>query len=177
MFGDIPRNVWGHSLECLRTFPRMFNSIPWNVWLHSPECLMIIPGMLQDNPRNVWVHSPEYLATFSGMFNNIPRTVWLHSPDCLATFPGMFDDIPRNVGRHSPEYNIPPIPRVPHIPFPVPVFLVLYLANRAVFIQDQKVKKKFQISWEEKQLLRWNKRLYLQDFQLLKTVSDLRVYL
>ena len=43
-------------------------------------------------------------------------------------FPGMFADIPRNIWRHSPEYNIPPIPRVPRIPFPVPVFLVLYIA-------------------------------------------------
>ena len=40
----------------------------------------------------------------------------------------MFEDIPRNVWRYSPEYNIPPIPRVPRIPFPVPVFLVLYMA-------------------------------------------------
>ena len=102
--------------------------------------------MFEYIPRNIWRHSPECLTTFTGMFGYIPRTVWLHSPECLATFPGMFDDIPRNVGRHSPEYNIPPIPRVPRIPFPVPVFLVLYLANRAVFIQDQKVKKKFQIS-------------------------------
>ena len=41
----------------------------------------------------------------------------------------MFYDIPRNVWRHSPEYNILPIPRVPRIPFPVPVFLFLYIAN------------------------------------------------
>ena len=41
----------------------------------------------------------------------------------------MFGDIPRNVSRHSPEYSIPPIPRVPRIPFPVPVFLVLYIAQ------------------------------------------------
>ena len=40
----------------------------------------------------------------------------------------MFWDIPRKVSGHSPEYNIPPIPRVPRIPFPVPVFLVLYIA-------------------------------------------------
>ena len=44
----------------------------------------------------------------------------------------MFGDIPRNVWRHSPEYNIPPIPRVPRIPFPVPVFLVLYIALQLV---------------------------------------------
>ena len=40
----------------------------------------------------------------------------------------MFEDIPRNVWEHSPEYSIPPIPCVPRIPFPVPVFLVLYIA-------------------------------------------------
>ena len=33
--------------------------------------------------------------------------------------------IPRNVWGHSPEYSIP---RVPPIPLPVPVFLVLYIA-------------------------------------------------
>ena len=41
----------------------------------------------------------------------------------------MFSKISRNVWRHSPEYNIPLIPRVLRIPFPVPVFLVLYLAQ------------------------------------------------
>ena len=40
----------------------------------------------------------------------------------------MFEYIPRNIWRHSPEYNIPLIPRVPRIPFSVPVFLVLYKA-------------------------------------------------
>ena len=39
----------------------------------------------------------------------------------------MFGDIPWNVWRHSLEYNIPPIPRVPRISFPVPVFLFLYI--------------------------------------------------
>ena len=39
----------------------------------------------------------------------------------LATFPGMFGDIPSNI-------TISPVPRVPRIPFPVPVFLVLYIA-------------------------------------------------
>ena len=63
------------------------------------------------------------------MFGDIPRNVWRHSPKCLATFPGMFEDIPRNVWRHSPEYNIPLIPRVPRIPFPIPVFLFLYIAT------------------------------------------------
>ena len=49
------------------------------------------------------------------------------------TTPGMFDDIPQNIWRHSPEYNIPPIPRVPRIPFPIPL-LVLYIAyDKRVF--------------------------------------------
>ena len=61
------------------------------------------------------------------MFDDIPRNFLRHSPECLATFPGMFGDIPQNVWQHSLEYNIAPIPRVPRIPFPVPVFLVLYI--------------------------------------------------
>ena len=83
-------------------------------------------------PWNVWRRSPEFLMTFPGIFGDIPRNVWRHSPECLATFPGMFDVIPRNVWRHSTEYNIPPIPRVPRIPFPVHVFLVLYIAVKEV---------------------------------------------
>ena len=50
----------------------------------------------------------------------------------------MFGDIPWNVWRHSPEYNIPPIPRVPRIPFPVPVFLVLYIADKCHLITSSK---------------------------------------
>ena len=70
MFGDIPRHVWQHSLECLATFPRMFGDIPWNVWRHSPECLTTFPGMFGNIPRNVWGYSPECLATFTEY--NIP---------------------------------------------------------------------------------------------------------
>ena len=62
------------------------------------------------------------------MFADIPQNVWRHSTQCLATFPGIFDDTPRNVWQHSPKRNIPPIPRVPCIPFLAPVFLVLYIA-------------------------------------------------
>ena len=40
----------------------------------------------------------------------------------------MLEKIPRNIWQHFPEYNIPLIPRVPRILFPVPVFLVLYIA-------------------------------------------------
>ena len=49
------------------------------------------------------------------MVEDILWNVWGHSPECLGTFPRMFIDIP-------------PIPRVPRIPLPVPVFLVLYIA-------------------------------------------------
>ena len=31
IFGDISRNVWGHSPECLRRFRGMFGDIPWNI--------------------------------------------------------------------------------------------------------------------------------------------------
>ena len=132
MFGDIPRNTWGHSPECLATFPGMFEDIPQNIWRHSPEYLRTFPRMFKDISQNVWEHSPECLATFLGMFEDIPRNIWGHSPECLRTFPRMFEDIPRNVWRHSPEYNIPPIPRVPRIQFPVLVFLVLYIAPHLV---------------------------------------------
>ena len=56
---------------------------------------------------------PEQSRTFTGMFGDIPMIV---------------SDIPQNFWRHSQEYNILPIPRVPCILFPVPVFLVLYIA-------------------------------------------------
>ena len=50
----------GHSPECSATFPRMFGDIPRNVWRHCLECLATFPGMLatfpgmfDDIPRNV----------------------------------------------------------------------------------------------------------------------------
>ena len=64
---------------------------------------------------------------FCGIFDDISLNVWWHSPEYLATSPGIFGDIPRNDWWHSLEYNISPIPHVPRIPFPVPVFLVLYI--------------------------------------------------
>ena len=133
MFYDMPRNVLRHSPEYLATFPGMFYNIPRNVLRHSPKCLRTFPGMLEYIPQNVWRHPPECLRTLLGIFGNIPQNVWGHSPECLATFPGMFGDIPRNVWGHSPEclaeYNIPPIPHVPHILFPIPIFLFLYTAR------------------------------------------------
>ena len=84
--------------------------------------------MFGDILRNVWRHSPECLSTFPGMFEDIPRNFCRHSPECFRTFLRMFGDIPQNVWGHSPECNIPPILRVPRIPFPVPVFLVLHIA-------------------------------------------------
>ena len=104
MFGEIPRNVWRDSEECLRTLSGMFDDIPQNVWWYSQECLMTFPGIFRDIPRNVWrrspewlrtfpwrfdKHSPDYLATFRGILGDIPRNVWRQSPKCLATFPGM----------------------------------------------------------------------------------------
>ena len=60
MFGNISRNVWGHSPEYLATFPGMFGNILRDVWRHSPECLRTFPGMFGNILRNVWWHSPEY---------------------------------------------------------------------------------------------------------------------
>ena len=75
------------------------------------------------------------------MFEDIPRYVMKHSPECSATLPGMFGNIPQaqgdilwNVWQHFPEYNIPHILRVPRIPLPVPVFLVLYIAILGIFL-------------------------------------------
>ena len=101
--GTLPNNSLPLH-QTLLTFPGIFGNIPWNFWRHSPDCLGIFPGMFGDISQNVWGHSLE----------------------CLATFPGMFGDISRNIWRHSPEYNILPILR---IPLPVPVLLVLYIAE------------------------------------------------
>ena len=96
--------------------------------LYATCHILFFPGMFGDIPRNIWRHSSECLRTFPGMFGE-PRNVWGHSPECLRAFPWMFGHIPRNVWGHSPEYSIPRIPRVLRIPFPVPVFLVLYIAQ------------------------------------------------
>ena len=58
----------------------------------------------------------------------------------------MFGNIPRNVWGHSPEYNIPPIPRVSRIPFPVPVFLVLYIADKYHLITSSKTPVGIEVS-------------------------------
>ena len=60
------------------------------------------------------VINSEYLRAFPGLFERFPR---------------MFGNIPRNVWLLSPEYSIPPIPCVHRISFPIPVFLVLYIAE------------------------------------------------
>ena len=95
------------------TCPRLFSNILWIVWEHFPEYLRTFPGIF---------------GTFPGIFGDIPWNVWQHSPECLRTFPGMFGDIPWSISWHSLEYNIPPIPCVLCILFPVPVFLVFYIA-------------------------------------------------
>ena len=110
---SLPSKWTGHSPECSTTFTRMFGDIP---------------GIFGNIPRNVWQHSSECLRTFPGVFGYISRNVWRYSPECWKRFLGKFEYIPRNIWRHSPEYNIPLIPRVPRIPFSVPVFLVLYKA-------------------------------------------------
>ena len=61
--------------------------------------------------------------------------------------------------------------------------ICLFLSNRiflvkALFLHDQKVKTKIQISWEWKKLKRWNKKHFLsffKNFQLPTIVSELRV--
>ena len=54
------------------------------------------------------------------------------------------------------------------------------LSNQAVFLHDQKFKTKIQISWEQKELLRWNKKYFssfLKGFRMPKLLSDLWVHL
>ena len=123
-----PAMLLGHSLKCLVTFPRMFGDTPQNVWGHFLECLVRYPGMFDNIPGNVCPHSPECLGTFSRVFGDIPCNVSGHSLECLVTLPRMFEDIPGNVWQHILECNIFPIPHVSRIPFPVPVFQVLYTA-------------------------------------------------
>ena len=78
----------------------MLHNIPLHVLPHFPECLATFPQIIEDIPRNVYQHFPEFLVTFAGKFGDIPRT------------------------------NIPPIYRVPRIPFSIPAFLVLYIARK-----------------------------------------------
>ena len=127
-----------HSSETFHAFHRMFYHMPQIIFESSLDFSRAFPRMFGDIPRNIWRYSPECLATFPGMFGDIPRNVWGHSPEYMATFPGMFGDILRNFWWHSPEYNILPIPRVPRIPFPVPVFLVLYIAPKSSHIKSIK---------------------------------------
>ena len=51
-----------------------------------------------------------------------------------------------------------------------------YLFNQAVSMLDQKIKTKTSISWEQKELLSWNKKQFssfLKGFQLPKIFADL----
>ena len=97
-------------------------------YAHSSETFHTFHRMFYSMPHIIFEYSLDFSRTFPGIFGDIPQNVWRHSPECLRIFLGMFGDIPWNVWPHFPEYNISPIPRVPRFPFPVPVFLVLYIA-------------------------------------------------
>ena len=129
IFANIPRNLFEHSPESFRTFPVILLNIPRNFLEHSPESSWTFPGIFLNIPRNLLEHSPESFWTFPGIFSNIPRNLLEHSPESWWTFPGILLSIPRNLVEHSPEssWAFPGmlIPRIPRIPFPVPVFLVL----------------------------------------------------
>ena len=61
-----------------------------------------------------------------------------------------------------------------------PGFDVFFFFNQVIFLHGQKVKTKFWISWERKEVLRWNKKhfsSFLKAFQLPKIASDVRVRL
>ena len=98
MSGDIPRNVWGHSPECLAPFPEMFGDISRNVWRHSPECLRTFPGMFGDIPRNVWGHSLECLATFLGIWHSPHSPRFPHSVP-RSCIPGFIHSLHKSVSR------------------------------------------------------------------------------
>ena len=118
------------STECFTTCPRLFSNILSIFREHSLKYLATFPGIFHDITRNVWWHSPEC----HGMLNSILQNVWEQSPEFFTTFPGIFHDIPPESLKTFPEYNILPIPRVPRIPFLVPVFLVLHIAWRITWI-------------------------------------------
>ena len=89
----LPNNS-AHLHQILVTFSKMFGNIPRNVWWHSAERLRTFSGMF-------WEHFLECLRRFGGMFGYISRNIWQHSPKCLATSPRMFSNILRNVWGHS----------------------------------------------------------------------------
>ena len=124
-----------------------FQEINWN--LDSPESSWTFPGISSNTPRNLPEYSPESSGTFPRIFNNIHRNLlehfseslitfheiswnhpWIlleHSPESFRAFSGMLKS------EHSPEFskkfsgilvNIPRVPSISRIPFPIPVFLV-----------------------------------------------------
>ena len=120
-----------HSSKIFYTFHRMFYNMPQIIFEYSFNFSRTFPGIFGDIPRNFSRHYPECLVTFPGMSRNVQR----HSPECLrsipeffTTFPGIFHDIPQESLKTFPEYKILPNPRVPRIPFLVPIFLVLHIA-------------------------------------------------
>ena len=114
--------------ECLRAFRGMFEGIPRNFWQNFLDGLATFLRIFGNIPRNVWWDSPECFATFPGMFENDPWNIWQHTVECLATFPGILGENLWNIWQQFPEYNANPIPR-PLIPFPIPIFLILCIAN------------------------------------------------
>ena len=115
--------------------PGIFLNIPRNLSEHSPEHSIIFPGIFLNIPWNLLEHSPESLITFHGISWNISRNLLKHSSESLITFPGIFSSILRNAKiRTFPEssyrfagiiVNIPRVPCIRRIPFPIHVFLVL----------------------------------------------------
>ena len=58
-----------------------------------------------------------------------------------------------------------------------PGYDIKLILRLTFFLHGQKVKRKIQISWEQRELLRWNKKHFLsllKVFQLSKIVSDLQ---
>ena len=109
-------------------FPGIFLNIPRNLLDHFPESSGTFPGIFWNIPQNLFEHSTESSGTFPGIFSNIPRNPLEHSPESSSKFPRICFNIPRNVKIITFPgilVNIPHVPRIPCIPFPVTVFLVL----------------------------------------------------
>ena len=97
---------WKHYLESSWTFLGIFPNNPWNLFKNSPESLIEFPRIYDTFPRNLLEHYTEFSGIFSGIFSNTPQNAK------MRIFPGIL-------------VNIPGVPYIPHIPFPVSVFLVL----------------------------------------------------
>ena len=101
LIAEFDKNKQNFTNKSKFRFPEIFLSIPRNLLEQSPEYSRTFPGIFL-----------YILPNLPGIFLNIHPNLFKHSLESLQTFPGIL-------------LNIPHVPRIPRIPFPVPVFLVL----------------------------------------------------